>query len=103
MSQSVVTIFRSRLRPEAVDEYRDVATRMETLVRDMPGFAAMKTFVCEDGERVTLVEFDSEEAQEAWKLHPEHLQAQKLGREKFYEEFSLIVCRPLRSLSFRNQ
>jgi len=96
----IVTIFRSRLRPEAVEEYTRWATRMSELARAMPGYVSHKVFTAEDGERVTLVEFESEETHRAWATHPEHLQAQRKGRADFYETFSLQVCQPLRESRF---
>ena len=78
----IVTIFRSRLRPEAEDEYYPMVKRMSELARAMPGYISHKRFVAEDGERLTLVEFESEETQRAWALHPEHLEAKKIGVAK---------------------
>ncbi len=37
------------------------------------------------------IEFESAEHLRAWREHPEHRQAQKLGRERFYEEYSLHI------------
>jgi heme-degrading monooxygenase HmoA len=96
----IVTIFRSRLRPEMVEEYTRWATRMSELARAMPGYVSHKAFTAEDGERVTLVEFESEETHRAWATHPEHIQAQRKGRADFYETFSLQVCQPLRESRF---
>jgi heme-degrading monooxygenase HmoA len=96
----VLTIFRSRLRPEYRDEYGTVAERMDELARGMPGFVSLKTFTAEDGERVSIVEFASEETQAAWRDHPEHRQAQQLGRERFYSEFTIQVCRVERQSRF---
>jgi heme-degrading monooxygenase HmoA len=96
----IITIFRSRLRAGCEDEYRSVAERMDALAATMPGFRTLKTFTADDGERVSIVEFDSEEAQEAWHRHPEHVEAQRLGREKFYAEYRIIVCAPVRSGAF---
>jgi heme-degrading monooxygenase HmoA len=59
----------------------------------MPGFVSCKTFTAADGERVAIEEFESEEAHDAWRNHPEHREARRLGREKFYAEFSIQVCR----------
>jgi heme-degrading monooxygenase HmoA len=58
----------------------------------MPGFVSIKTFVADDGERVSIVEFASADAQQAWRQHPAHLEAQRLGREKFYSEYRIQVC-----------
>jgi heme-degrading monooxygenase HmoA len=92
----VVTVFRSRLRPEAQAEYLQWAPRMGELARRMPGYVSHKVFVAEDGERCTIVEFETEEAQRAWRMHPEHAQAQNKGRQEFYSEYRLQICSLLR-------
>ena len=89
----MVTVFRSRLRPESVEEYERLAPRIRALAESMPGFVSCKTFVAADGERVSIEVFESPETQEAWRNHPEHRKAQRLGHEKFYSEFHIQVCR----------
>ena len=74
---------------------------MDELARQMPGYIAHKAFAAEDGERLTLVEFESEEAIAAWRMHPEHVEAQRNGRSKFYSEFRLSVCEVLREQRFK--
>ena len=71
----VVTLFRNRLRPDAGADYSEWLTRMRDIVTKMPGYISHKVYVAEDGERCTVVEFDSEEHQRAWSSHAEHLQA----------------------------
>lgn len=88
----IVTVFRSRLKPDAMDEYAPMAARMSELARRMPGYVSHKVFVADDGERVTIVEFESEETHRAWATHPEHINAQRKGRADFYEAYSLQVC-----------
>jgi len=96
----VLTVFRSRLRPDAQREYMEWAARISELAKRMPGYISHKGFVAEDGERVTLVEFESEEAQRAWRTHPEHIEAQKKGRQAFYSEFRLQICSVQRETVF---
>jgi heme-degrading monooxygenase HmoA len=88
----MVTVFRSRLRPDVREDYVTLANRMNEIARTMPGYISHKGFFAEDGERVTIVEFESEEAMRAWRMHPEHREAQKLGRERYYESYSIQVC-----------
>ncbi len=95
-----LTVFRSRLKPEALEEYGDWADRMSALARRMPGYVSHKTFTAEDGERVTLVEFASEETHRAWARHPEHIDAQRKGRETFYAEYRIQICEVSRESSF---
>jgi heme-degrading monooxygenase HmoA len=96
----VVTIFRSRLRPEHQAEYERWAARTHAIAVRMPGFISIKTFTAEDGERVSLVEFESEETMRAWREQPDHRQAQELGRALFYSEYRIQVCQPIRDYSF---
>jgi heme-degrading monooxygenase HmoA len=87
----IVTVFRSRVKPEMLPEYMQWVRRMGELARTMPGFISHKGFFADDGERVTIVEFESEEAQKAWARHPEHVEAQKKGRKDFYLEYSVQI------------
>lgn len=97
----MVTVFRSRVRPENIEEYTKMAAKMSELACAMPGYVSHKGFVAEDGERVTIVEFESEETQRAWAELPAHRKAQQLGRERYYSEFSIHVCKALKSNSFK--
>jgi heme-degrading monooxygenase HmoA len=92
----VVVVFRSRLRADAPADYPQLAERMLSLARAQPGFRSFKSFRAEDGERLSLIEFESEEAERAWRDHPEHRLAQRRGRAEFYAEYRLQVCEPLR-------
>ena len=97
-----VTVFRSRLRPEAEPKYAAWAARMSALARAMPGHLSHKTFVAEDGERVTIAEFETVEAQRAWRDLPEHVEAQELGRAELYEVYRIEVCRLVEAREFRS-
>src|ERR1043165_8084491 len=81
----IVTVFRSRLRPGFQDEYVALVNRMQEIARTIPGYISHKCFWADDAGRVTIVEFEHEEGQRAWRMHPEHIEAQKLGRSKYYE------------------
>lgn len=96
----VVTIFRSRLREDAASGYAAMAAEMDRLARSMPGFVEAKSFTAEDGERLTLVTFADRVSHEAWRDHPRHQDAQRRGRERFYAEYQVRVCRSERTSSF---
>jgi heme-degrading monooxygenase HmoA len=88
----IVTVFRSRLNPEATEEYGEMASRMSELARSIPGYVSHKTFVAEDGERATIVEFESEDALRRWRIDPEHIKAKKRGIESFFRDYSFQIC-----------
>lgn len=97
-----MTVFRSRLRADAVDNgYSSLAMQMEARARAMPGFVDFKTFGSADGERLSLVIFDSRDHHDAWRDDVEHRQAQRGGRELFYSQYSIRVCEQTDDHEFR--
>jgi heme-degrading monooxygenase HmoA len=92
MAGESVTVFRNRLRPEALEEYGPLADRMAELADGMPGFVERKTFVADDGERLTLVTFATAADRQAWRDQPEHRAAQRAGVERLYSEYRLLLC-----------
>src|ERR1700687_4046918 len=99
-NRMIVTVFRSRLMPGVRDEYLTVVDRMNELAATMPGYISHKGFFADDGERVTIVEFESEEAQRAWRMDPEHRDAQRKAREIYYSSYSVQVCELKRESKF---
>ena len=97
----VIAIFRSTLRDEHDAEFQDLAQEMMELATGMPGFRSYKVFVADDGERCSLIEFESQEAMLAWRNQPAHRAAQERGRNDFYESYELQVVEPLRESRFR--
>jgi heme-degrading monooxygenase HmoA len=88
----IVTVFRSRLNSDVQEEYAGMAKQMSELARTIPGYVSHKGFTAEDGERVTIVEFESEEALRAWRIHPEHAKAKKRGIESLFSEYTFQIC-----------
>ena len=88
----IIGILRTRLRPEAQAEYQNLAPRIAALAREAPGYISHKSYVAEDGERLTLVEFADRAGMQAWARHPEHAAAKRLGRERFFSEVRVQMC-----------
>lgn len=96
----VITVFRSRLRPEHAAEFQALADEMLEIARAMPGFLSYKVYKAEDGERCSIIEFESPDHLRAWREHPDHRAAQRLGRQRFYQEYTLHVAEPTRESRF---
>jgi heme-degrading monooxygenase HmoA len=101
MPAMIVTVFRSRLMPGVKEEYVTLADRMSELARTMPGYISHKGFLAEDGERLTVVEFESEEGMRAWRTNADHVAAKKKGRESYYSEYSVQICDVVRESKYR--
>ena len=89
----VVITFRNRMAP-GVDEqeYGQRVAKLFEIVAAMPGFRGIRSYEAEDGERLSLIEFDSHESLAAWREHAEHRVAQELGKQKYYSEYHLQIC-----------
>ena len=96
----VVVVFKITHRPDLpVSEYEATATRMLELVSSIEGFLGMDYAELEGGE-LLIARFESHEALAAWRNHPEHREAQRLGRERFFASYRIEVCDSVRSYDF---
>jgi heme-degrading monooxygenase HmoA len=96
VDEQSITVFRSRLRDDVPDRYFALAAELHERAKEFPGFVEFKQFVADDGERVTLVTFDSAEHEAAWRDDPEHRAAQQEGRDRFYSEYDIAVTEVVR-------
>jgi len=96
-----VVVFRNRLRAGLEERFDAHAGQIYELALTMPGFVSSKDFVAEDGERLTVIEFDSAENLEGWRVQPDHHAAQGQGRDEYYDEYSLQVCELVRESKFK--
>jgi heme-degrading monooxygenase HmoA len=96
----MIILFRSKLTPEAGEDYQSMNAEMETLVRQNPGFIDVKSYKSEDGERLTVVWWRDEESLREWKQQMRHRQAQSTGRKKWYAYYKLEVANVMRESSF---
>lgn len=80
--------------------YEETAQRMLELASTMPGFLGVESARGADGFGITISYWRSEEAIAHWQRHAEHLEAQRLGRERWYGRFELRVCRVERAYGF---
>ena len=99
----IVTVFRSRVMPGLQDEYVALVERMRQIAVTIPGYISHKGFWADDGERVTIVEFEHEEGQRAWRMHPEHIEAQRQGRLKYYSAYDIQVCSVMHDAHFQRK
>jgi heme-degrading monooxygenase HmoA len=85
-----VVIFRATVRSLDEDYLRSAARMRELALSEFGcvGFHA----VTEGKDEVALSYWPAEENIRAWKSHPEHVEAQRLGRERWYESYSVEVA-----------
>lgn len=86
----LIVIFRAKIR--ALDnDYSTVAARMRELALSEFGCLEFQA-VTEGKEEVALSYWPDEESIRAWKTHPEHVLAQQLGKQKWYESYTVQIA-----------
>jgi len=90
---AIAVIFTSTRTTDYDDEYRAVAASMDDMVRRQPGFLSVESVRDPVTRRGVTVSYWVDEASAvAWKQVAEHLEAQRLGRVRFYSEYSVVVA-----------
>jgi heme-degrading monooxygenase HmoA len=83
-------IFTS-IRTDGDDEgYAEMAARMDALAARQPGYLGIESARAELG--ITVSYWRSADDARAWKRVSEHLLAQQLGRDRWYEEYLVRVA-----------
>jgi heme-degrading monooxygenase HmoA len=93
-----VVIFRAKVR-QTDSEYSQVAARMRELALGQFGCLEF-TAVTEGQDEIALSYWPSQEHIRAWKTHADHLMAQQLGRDRWYESYSVQVAEVTREYRF---
>jgi heme-degrading monooxygenase HmoA len=97
----VIVLIRTRLRPGAdASAYEALNARMDALVQGIPGFVSAKGYRSDDGDEISIVRFTSAEALRQWRDLPEHVDAQRRGREEFFSAYDVEVCEVARAYEF---
>lgn len=86
----LVVIFKARIR--AFDEeYSRTAARMRELA--LSRFGCLEFLAVMEGDQEIALSYWPDEASiRAWRAHPEHVMAQKAGRERWYESYTVQVA-----------
>ncbi|WP_426670508.1 antibiotic biosynthesis monooxygenase family protein [Mucilaginibacter sp. McL0603] len=90
-------IFTS-LRTDGDNGYGSMSVEMEELARQQPGFLGIESAREEVG--ITVSYWESLEAIKNWKANARHLFAQQQGREKWYEQYKVRICKVERDYGF---
>ncbi|MGZ3783856.1 MAG: antibiotic biosynthesis monooxygenase family protein [Bdellovibrio sp.] len=91
-------IFTS-IRAQENSEYDLMAQKMSELVRNQNGFIGMESARNRNGFGITISFWDNLDSILQWKNNVEHKRAQILGKETWYKEYRVRVCKVEREYS----
>lgn len=93
-------VFTSVASGEDDAGYQEMAARMQSLAEQQPGYLGVESTRGDDGVGITVSYWRDEESIRQWQAVAEHREAQRLGRDKWYQRFRLRVCRVERAYGF---
>lgn len=81
----------SSIRTEGDNGYSEMAETMLKLAHSQPGFLGIESARDELG--ITVSYWESIEAIKKWQKHPAHQIAIQRGKEDWYKEYSVRICK----------
>ena len=93
-------IFTAQRSLSGDDIYDMTADRMVWLAQRQPGFLGVESVRGDDGIGITVSYWVDRQAIANWRQHAEHLAAQALGRQEFYDWYRIRVAEVVSERSF---
>ena len=93
-------IFTAQRSLSGDDIYDMTADRMVLLAQRQPGFLGIESVRGDDGIGITVSYWVDRTAIANWRNNAEHLAAQALGRQEFYDWYRIRVAEVVSEISF---
>jgi heme-degrading monooxygenase HmoA len=93
-------IFTAQRSLSGDDIYDITADRMVLLARRQPGFLGVESVRGDDGIGITVSYWVDRDAIANWRQQAEHLAAQALGRQEFYDWYRVRVAEVVAERAF---
>jgi len=90
---SYAVIFTSVRSAQDPAGYEAMAQRMVDKAKLQKGFLGMDSVRDPSGTGITVSYWESLDSIKAWRADAEHQDAQSAGREKWYENFKVRICK----------
>jgi len=88
-----MNVFRNRKRADIdAEAYAADAVRMEALARKQKGFIAYRSYKAEDGETLSMSEWETRDDALAWWRNVEHAEVQARGKAHYYDSYTVYSC-----------
>jgi heme-degrading monooxygenase HmoA len=97
----VAVVFVSHRTDADPDGYAAAADAMDRLAAAQPGYRGVDSARGPDGVGVTVSYWADEAAAVAWRKHAEHAATRDVGRERWYDRYTVSVATVTRSYQWR--
>ena len=96
-------IFTAQRSLSGDDMYEITADRMVTLAQQQPGFLGVESVRGDDGIGITVSYWTDRDAIARWRGHAEHMVAQAMGRQEFYDWYRIRVAEVVSERAFMSR
>ena len=93
-------IFTAQRSLSGDDMYEITADRMVTLAQQQPGFLGVESVIGDDGIGITVSYWTDRDAITQWRGHAEHMVAQAMGRQEFYDWYRIRIAEVVSERAF---
>ncbi len=100
--ESYYAVIFTAKRKEIALGYEEMAEKMHLLSQMQPGYIGIEVTGDAIGNEITVSYWKSLEAIKAWKANEEHALAQTAGRNSWYENYHIRICRVVREYNWHN-
>lgn len=83
---------------EDTDGYGEMANQMKKLAQQQPGFLGIES--ARENLGITVSYWQDLEAIQQWKQHVDHQQAQRLGKDRWYQSYRLRIAKVEKDYEF---
>ena len=88
----------STIMDDNLEGYTEAAERMEVLAKEQPGYLGIES--ARNSIGITVSYWEDLNAILQWKNNVEHTEVRNLGREKWYKQYQLRICKVEREYGF---
>ena len=99
LKPSYYAVIFSTIVEDNIQGYLEAAKRMEELAQQQKGFLGIESARNEIG--ITVSYWQTEADIISWKNNIEHTEARNMGREKWYKQYQLRICKVEREYGFK--
>ncbi len=98
---SYYAVIFTTTRTQGDNGYNEMASKMEELAAQQPGYIGIESVRNETTrEGITVSYWKDLESISNWKMNAEHQLAQQLGKEKWYAQYKVRICKVEREYHF---
>ncbi|GGH23460.1 antibiotic biosynthesis monooxygenase family protein [Paenibacillus segetis] len=91
--RSCYAVIFSSQRTPGDHGYSMMADKMDELASQQPGYLGMESVRDSSGAGITISYWDSLDAISNWKKNQSHMIAQEKGKQDWYENYSVKICK----------